>query len=275
MRRSSRLVDTVTYTVLIVGLLITLVPFVQSLLTALKTPEQFATSPATALPNPVTLQNFGDLLARYGFLRAVLVTLAVVVTIVVVQVTCSVLAAYAFARLRFPGRDVLFWAYLGTLMVPAIVTTIPLYTLFAQAGLRDTFWGIIAPSLLGSPYAVFLLRQHFLAIPHDLLNAATLDGAGTLRTLWSIAVPVSRPIIATLVVITAVSHWNNFLWPLIITSGGDWQVLTVATASLQTQYNGNWTLVMAAAVISLTPLLALFLVFQRQIVSSLAIRGIN
>jgi len=275
MRRSSRLVDTVTYTVLIVGLLITLVPFVQSLLTALKTPEQFATSPATALPNPVTLQNFGDLLARYGFLRAVLVTLAVVVTIVVVQVTCSVLAAYAFARLRFPGRDVLFWAYLGTLMVPAIVTTIPLYTLFAQAGLRDTFWGIIAPSLLGSPYAVFLLRQHFLAIPHDLLNAATLDGAGTLRTLWSIAVPVSRPIIATLVVITAVSHWNNFLWPLIITSGGDWQVLTVATASLQTQYNGNWTLVMAAAVISLTPLLALFLVFQRQIVSSLAIRGIH
>jgi len=275
MRRSSRLADTLTYAVLVIGLLITLVPFVQSLLTALKTPEQFASSPATALPNPVTLQNFGDLLARYGFLRAALVTFAVVVTIVVVQVTCSVLAAYAFARLRFPGRDVLFWAYLGTLMVPAIVTTIPLYTLFAQAGLRDTFWGIIAPSLLGSPYAVFLLRQHFLAIPQDLLNAATLDGAGTLRTLWSVAVPVSRPIIATLVVITAVSHWNNFLWPLIITSGGDWQVLTVATASLQTQYNGNWTLVMAAAVISLTPLLALFLVFQRQIVSSLAIRGIH
>jgi len=275
MRHSSRLADTLTYAVLVIGLLITLVPFVQSLLTALKTPEQFASSPATALPNPVTLQNFGDLLARYGFLRAALVTFAVVVTIVVVQVTCSVLAAYAFARLRFPGRDVLFWAYLGTLMVPAIVTTIPLYTLFAQAGLRDTFWGIIAPSLLGSPYAVFLLRQHFLAIPQDLLNAATLDGAGTLRTLWSVAVPVSRPIIATLVVITAVSHWNNFLWPLIITSGGDWQVLTVATASLQTQYNGNWTLVMAAAVISLTPLLALFLVFQRQIVSSLAIRGIH
>ncbi|MBK4348937.1 carbohydrate ABC transporter permease [Lacisediminihabitans changchengi] len=275
MRRPFRLADTVTYVVLIAGLLITLAPFVQSLLTALKTPEQFASSPVTALPNPVTLQNFGDLLARYGFLRAALVTLAVVVTIVVVQVSCSVLAAYAFARLRFPGRDLLFWAYLGTLMVPAIVTTIPLYTLFAGAGLRDTFWGIIAPSLLGSPYAVFLLRQHFLAIPQDLLSAATLDGAGALRTLWSVAVPVSRPIIATLVVITAVSHWNNFLWPLIITSGGDWQVLTVATASLQTQYNGNWTLVMAAAVISLTPLLALFLVFQRQIVRSLAIRGIN
>jgi multiple sugar transport system permease protein len=275
MRRTTRLADTLTYLVLIAGLLITLVPFAQSLLTALKTPEQFSSSPATALPNPVTLQNFGDLLTRFGFFRAALVTFAVVVTIVVVQVTCSVLAAYAFARLRFPGRDLLFWAYLGTLMVPAIVTTIPLYTLFAQAGLRDTFWGIIAPALLGSPYAVFLLRQHFLAIPQDLLSAATLDGAGTLRTLWSVAVPVSRPIIATLVVITAVSHWNNFLWPLIITSGGDWQVLTVATASLQTQYNGNWTLVMAAAIVSLTPLLALFLVFQRQIVSSLAIRGIQ
>ena len=275
MRRTTRLADTLTYLVLVAGLLITLVPFAQSLLTALKTPEQFSSSPATALPNPITLQNFGDLLTRFGFLRAALVTFAVVVTIVVVQVTCSVLAAYAFARLRFPGRDLLFWAYLGTLMVPAIVTTIPLYTLFAQAGLRDTFWGIIAPALLGSPYAVFLLRQHFLAIPQDLLSAATLDGAGTLRTLWSVAVPVSRPIIATLVVITAVSHWNNFLWPLIITSGGDWQVLTVATASLQTQYNGNWTLVMAAAIVSLTPLLALFLVFQRQIVSSLAIRGIQ
>ena len=122
-------------------------------------------------------------------------------------------------------------------------------------------------------HAIFLLREYFRSIPEDLISAARLDGAGTLRILWSIVVPLSRPILTTLTIITVVTHWNNFLWPLIITSGRTWQTVTVATAGLQSQYNGNWTLVMAATTVAIAPLLLLFAVFQKNIVSSIAITG--
>src|SRR5215218_9976424 len=131
-------------------------------------------------------------------------------------------------------------------MVPAVVTIIPLYAMFTAAGLRNTFWALVLPQVFGSPYAIFLLREYFRGIPEDLVSAARLDGCSTLQVLWHVVVPVSRPILATLTIITVVSHWNNFLWPLVITSGPKWQTLTLATANLQSQYNGNWTLVMAA-----------------------------
>jgi multiple sugar transport system permease protein len=156
-------------------------------------------------------------------------------------------------------------------MIPSIVVVVPLYLMMAQLGLRNTFWGLVLPFAFASPYAVFLLREYFRGIPQDLVDAARLDGANTLDVLVEIVVPLSRPIIATLTLITAVSQWNSFLWPRVITSDNTWRPVTVATASLQSQYNGNWTLVMAATTLALVPLLALFLVFQRQIVRSITI----
>ena len=203
----------------------------------------------------------------------VVVTAQVVGVILVGQLFFSVLAAYAFARLDFPGRDALFWVYLATLMVPQIVTIIPLYAMFAAAGLRNTFWALVLPQVFGSPYAIFLLREYFRGIPEDLISAARLDGCNTMQVLRYVVVPVSRPILATLAVITVVSHWNNFLWPLVITSGPTWQTLTLATANLQSQYNGNWTLVMAATTVAVVPLLVIFLVFQRHVVRSITITG--
>jgi len=152
---------------------------------------------------------------------------------------------------------------------------VPRFVMVSRVGLRDTFWGIVLPSVFGSPYAIFLLRQFFLAIPEDLISAARVDGAGHPRVLWHVVLPLSRPILSTLLIITVVTHWNDFLWPLIITSGQRWQVLTVATAGLQSQYNGNWTLVMAATTLATLPLLVLFLVFQRHIVRSIAITGLK
>ncbi|OZC97251.1 sugar ABC transporter permease [Rhodococcus sp. 06-235-1A] len=265
----------VVYVMLTAAALLILVPFLLSFLTSFKTARQFAGTAPTSLPSPPSTESYSQLLGSGSFGRAILVTVAVAATIVIAQVTFSIMAAYAFARLHFPGRDVLFWVYLSTMMVPAIVTLIPLYAIFSQTGLRNTFWSLVLPTMFGSPYAIFLLRQHFLRIPEDLLAAARLDGAGHLRTLWHIVIPVSRPIIATLVVITVVTHWNNFLWPLIITSGERWQVITVATANLQSQYNGNWTLVMAATTVAIVPLVALFIAFHKHIVDSLAIRGFN
>jgi multiple sugar transport system permease protein len=262
------------YAVLLAGAVITLGPFVLSVLTSFKSPGQFAREPALTLPAPFTLENYAQLFGpRVDFTRAVLVTFLVVLVVTTGQIAFSVLAAYAFARMRFPGREALFWVYLATLMVPAIVTLIPLYLLLTESGLRNTFWALVLPFAFGSPYAIFLLREYFRGIPQELIDAARLDGAGTLVTLVDVVVPLSRPILATLTLITVVTHWNNFLWPLIITSGEQWRVVTVATANLQSQYNGNWTLVMAATTLAIAPLLILFIIFQRQIVRSIAITG--
>ncbi|MCZ2404096.1 carbohydrate ABC transporter permease [Paenarthrobacter sp. Z7-10] len=263
-----------TYLFLVAGFLLTVSPFVLSLMTAIKTPGQFASEPALSLPSPVTGENFLQLFSDdRNFWAPIAVTAQVVVVIVVGQLGFSVLAGYAFARIEFRLRDALFWVYLATLMVPQVVTIIPLYTVLSQLGLRNTFWALVLPFVFGSPYAIFLLREYFRFIPEDLISAARLDGAGTLRILWSIVLPLSRPILATLTIITVVSHWNNFLWPLIITSGRTWQTVTVATAGLQSQYNGNWTLVMAATTVAFAPLLVLFAVFQKNIISSIAITG--
>jgi multiple sugar transport system permease protein len=262
------------YAVLLTGAAITLGPFVLSVMTSLKSPGQFAREPALSLPAPLTLENYAQLFGpRVDFTRAVLVTFLVVLVVTAGQIAFSVLAAYAFARMRFPGREALFWVYLATLMVPAIVTLIPLYLLLTESGLRNTFWALVLPFVFGSPYAIFLLREYFRGIPQELIDAARLDGAGTLVTLVDVVVPLARPILATLTLITVVTHWNNFLWPLIITSGQPWRVVTVATANLQSQYNGNWTLVMAATTLAIAPLLVLFLLFQRSIVRSISITG--
>lgn len=262
------------YLLLIFGAVIILTPFLLSFVTGLKTPIQFSDTSSLSLPSPITLANFRELFGPdHNFISPIAVTVQMTVLILVVQLSCSILAAYAFARLKFPGRDVIFWVYLATMMIPAVTTIVPLYGMFTAAGLRNTFWALVLPTLFGSPYAIFLLREYFRGVPADLEAAARIDGCGTLRVLWYVVIPYSRPIIATLTVITVVSHWNNFLWPQVITSGPDWAVLTVATASLQSQYNGNWTLVMAATTIALLPLIVVYLIFQRQIVNSISIGG--
>jgi multiple sugar transport system permease protein len=262
------------YTGLALGGVITLAPFGLGLLTSVTSAHQFATGTPLAWPRPPTLANYADL-GGAGFFRAVLVTALMTAVILLGQLSFSVLAAYAFARLRFPGRDALFWVYIATLMVPATVTVVPLYLMMAQLGLRNTFWALVLPFVFGSPYAIFLLRQYFRAIPDDLVNAAHLDGANTLDVIVHVVVPSSRPVLVTLMLITVVSQWNNFMWPLVITSGSKWQVLTVATAALQSRYNAQWTLVMAATMVAIVPLIVLFVVFQRHIVRSMVVTGLK
>ena len=262
------------YLLLGIGAVITLAPFVFGVLTSFTSPRQFATRTPLQLPNPPTLANYTGL-ADAGFGRVITVTALMTAVIVLGQLTFSVLAAYAFARLHFRGRDVLFWVYIATLMVPPTVTIVPLYLMMAQAGLRNTFWALVLPFVFGSPYAIFLLREYFRTIPADLINAARLDGANTLDVLVHVVIPASRPILVTLALITVVSQWNNFMWPLVITSGPKWRVLTVATAGLQSQYNAQWTLVMAATTVAIVPLIVVFVVFQRHIVRSIVVTGLK
>jgi multiple sugar transport system permease protein len=256
------------------GAVITLAPFLLGLLTSFTSARQFATGTPLSWPHPPTLANYIGL-GGAGFDRALAVTGLMTTVILLGQLCFSVLAAYAFAWLRFPGRDALFWVYVATLMVPATVTVVPLYLMMAQLGLRNTFWALVLPFVFGSPYAIFLLREYFRAVPDDLVNAARLDGANTLDVIVHVVVPSSRPVLVTLMLITVVSQWNNFMWPLVITSGGKWRVLTVATAALQSRYNAQWTLVMAATTVAIVPLVVLFVVFQRHIVASIVVTGLK
>ncbi|WP_264992226.1 carbohydrate ABC transporter permease, partial [Mycobacterium montefiorense] len=197
MTSSSRVANATIYTGLAVGALITLLPFALGLLTSFTSAQQFATGTPLQLPHPPTLSNYGDL-AGAGFGRAAAVTALMTAVILVGQMTFSVLAGYAFARLDFAGRDALFWVYIATLMVPGTVTVVPMYLMMAEAGLRNTFWALVLPFMFGSPYAIFLLREHFRQIPNDLINAARLDGANTLDVIAHVVVPSSRPVLATL-----------------------------------------------------------------------------
>ena len=224
----------------------------------------------------MTTENYVSLFGeRYNFIVPIAVTVQVVLVLVIGQMVSSILAAYAFARLEFRGRDTIFWLYIATLMIPAVVTIIPLFSMMTAWDLKNTFWGLVLPFMFGSPYAIFLLRENFRSTPSEILDAAEIDGAGIMRRLWQIMVPMNRPILATLLLITVVTQWNNFMWPLIIAPKAEWNVITVATASLQSQYTGNWTLVMAATTIALAPLVTLFLIFQKQITSSLGVTGMR
>ncbi|AGB24312.1 carbohydrate ABC transporter membrane protein 2, CUT1 family [Mycobacterium sp. JS623] len=275
MTSASRAVSgAVTYAGLAIGAAITLVPFVFGLLTSFTSARQFNTVSPLSWPNPPTLENYTGL-GEAGFGRAILVTALMTTVILLGQMTFSVLAAYAFARLYFPGRDALFWVYIATLMVPATVMVVPLYLMMAEAGLRNTFWALVLPFMFGSPYAIFLLREYFRTIPADLINAARIDGANTLDIIVHVVVPASRPLLLTLALITCVSQWNNFMWPLVITSGSKWQVLTVATAGLQSRYNAQWTLVMAATTVAIVPLIVLFVALGRHIVRSIVVTGLK
>ncbi|TXI37746.1 MAG: carbohydrate ABC transporter permease [Mycobacterium sp.] len=262
------------YAGLLLAAAVTVAPFALGLLTSFTSAQQFDTGTPLSLPRPPTLDNYTGL-GEAGFGRALAVTALMTAVITLGQLTFSVLAAYAFARLEFPGRDALFWVYVATLMVPATVTVVPLYLMMAEMGLRNTFWALVLPFMFGSPYAVFLLREYFRGIPADLLRAARIDGANTLDVIVHVVVPSSKPILATLTLITVVSQWNSFMWPLVITSGDRWRVLTVATAGLQTQYNAQWTLVMAATTVAIVPLVVLFMVFQRHIVRSIVVTGLK
>ncbi|MEV5648059.1 carbohydrate ABC transporter permease [Nocardia sp. NPDC052254] len=272
-RRAAAVRSVLAYLLLIAGALSTVAPLVLGALTAVKTPRQFATDSPLALPDPVTGENFRAVVDQ-GLGRAVAVTALMTVVITAGQLITSILAAYAVACTEFRGRDLLFWIYLATMMVPTIVTLIPLYLMFARLGWLNTFWALVLPFAFGSPYAIFLLRQYFRGIPGEMIGAARLDGASTLDILWHIVVPMSRPVLATLTVITIVTQWNSFMWPLVAGSGR-WQVLTVATADLQTRYNEQWTLVMAATTLAVVPLVVLFVVFQRQVLRSVAWTGLK
>lgn len=267
---------TTLYGILLAGALLSIGPYLLTLNAAFKRPSDLLSTDAWAPAHPATFDNFADVWNQYGMSSFLLHTLLVAVVVTAGQVVFSAMAAYALARLEFPGRDWLFWGYLATMMVPQMITLVPLFLMMRDLGMVDTYAGLVLPTVFGTPYGVFLVRQHFMTIPKDLEAAARIDGANTWSILVRIMLPLSRPILATLATITFINTWNNLIWPLIITNSDRTRVITVGIAALQGQHVSDLPhIVLAGAAIALIPLIVVFLVFQRHIVRSIALTGLK
>ena len=263
------------YLLLVIIALIFVLPYLMSIFAAFKPlPDILAQSPLRPPTSP-TWSNFSTLFSQYDFGRYLANTLLVTVILTAGQVIFSMMGAYAFARMEFPGRDSLFWLYLMTLMVPNIVTLVPLYVLFAHSHLLNTYWAIFLPYVLGVPYQVFLMRQYFMTIPKEVMEAARLDGCSEAKILWKIIVPISRPILITATLLAFIFGWNNFLWPLIVINSPSLNVLTVAIANFNSNFSVQWNLILAGALVALIPMIILFTIFQKHIVNSISLTGVN
>ena len=265
------------YAVLLAGALVSVGPYFMTVNSAFKSKQEILSSDPWALPANPILSNFADVWSRYDFATFVVNSVIVAVAVTIGQLVFSTLAAYAFARLHFPGRDVLFWAYIATMMVPQIVTLVPTFIIVRELGLVDTHVGLILPFVFGflMPYGVFLVRQYFKTIPESIEQAARIDGAGTFTILWRVMIPMSKPILGTLAIISFVNTWNNLLWPLIITHSEATRVITRGIAQMQSQFNQEYHLILAASTMALLPLILVFLLFQRHIVRSIALSGMK
>src|SRR6266516_4970220 len=241
------------------------VPFLYMVSTALMGECEVLRYPPPLVPVSPHPGNFRAALTALPFARFFLNTAIFSVSVVVGQVVTSTTAAYAFSRLRFPGRDRVFMAYLSVLMVPAVVLLIPRFLVINALGWVDTYAGLISTELV-SVWGIFLLRQFFLTLPRDLEDAARLDGAGEWTIFWRVVLPLSKPALATVAVVAFVDQWKNFLWPLIATRSPEMQVMEVGLARFHGVYFSNGPYQMAAAVITTLPLLIVFLVAQRYVI---------
>jgi multiple sugar transport system permease protein len=264
----------VTYAFLIAAALLMIAPFLWSISTSLKQPGDVFAYPPQLLPDPATLQNYVDVFTKLTFGRYFLNSVIVTGSVVILNVLFGTAAAYAFAKLRFPGRDAIFFLLLLTLMVPFQVNLIPLYKIMVELHNAippigaDTYFGIVAPSAI-QVFGIFLMRQFLRSIPDEILESARMDGASEWRILRSIVFPVARPGMATLAIFTFLGAWNDFLWPLIVTNSDEMRTMPVGLALLARKNASNWGDTMAGTVLTAAPLILMFLVLQRRFIEGL------
>jgi multiple sugar transport system permease protein len=264
----------VTYAFLIAAALLMIAPFLWSISTSLKQPGDVFAYPPRFLPDPVTFQNYVDVFTKLTFGRYFLNSVIVTGSVVILNVLFGTAAAYAFAKLRFPGRDAIFFLLLLTLMVPFQVNLIPLYKIMVELHKAlppigaDTYFGIVAPSAI-QVFGIFLMRQFLRSIPDEILESARMDGASEWRILRSIVFPVARPGMATLAICTFLGAWNDFLWPLIVTNSDEMRTMPVGLALLARKNASNWGDTMAGTVLTAAPLILMFLVLQRRFIEGL------
>ena len=269
-----RLFDGLTYALLILGALIMAGPFVWMISTSLKEPaDQFS---RTFIPDPVTLKNYTGLWDALPFTRLIWNSFKIASLSTLGQLlTCS-MAGFAFAAVRFRGRDALFVLLLVTLMIPFQVTLIPNFIIYRFLGLYGTQIPLYLPAFLGGAFGTFLLRQYFLTIPNELAEAARIDGASLWTIYWRIYLPLARPALAALAIFTFLFSWNDLFGPLIyLPSDLEKTTLPVGLALFQAQYSGRWAVMMAGVTVSIAPIVIVFFFAQKQFIEGIALSGVK
>ena len=260
--------------ILLLGAVVMLLPFAWMISTSLKTSGATFVMPPQFIPAEPTLDNYVTAFTTMPMARFLLNSLFVALASTTLMVLNCAMAGYAFARIPFRGRTVLFYAYLATLMVPQQVTLTPLFVLMTQLGWTNSYQALILPASFGA-FGTFLMRQFFLKLPREIEEAALIDGAGYVTIFFRIAIHLARPALATLFIFAFMQSWNSFLWPLIITSDTQMMTLPLGLSALQGRYATDWNVLMAGTVISTLPVLACYVFAQKYIIQGLSQTGLK
>ena len=274
--QSERYGDILAHILLATGSVIFAGPFLWMLMSSLKTQYEIYLFPPKLLPESVQWMNYVVVFRDQPFARFIGNSMFVSLCVTVGVILTSSLAGYSFSRLRYPGRDRIFLLYLGTMMIPGAVLLIPSYALMIELGWRDSYYALIVPGLV-SAWGTFLMRQFMMNIPKELEDAAFMDGASRLRIYWTVIMPVSKPVIATLAIFTFMAVWNELLWPVIILRTPEMYTLPMGLAKFQSRFPNQtpWHLVMAASTISVLPILILFIAGQKYYVQGIVTTGLK
>jgi ABC-type glycerol-3-phosphate transport system permease component len=263
------------HTVLILGSIVMLFPFFWMVMLSLGTQQQLFKVPPQWLPDSLHWENYGAGVTQFNFLRALGNTLLITGLALIGQLISVTMVAFAFARLRWPGRDFFFVVLLATMMIPPQVTQIPLYILWRTVGAIDTYWPLIVPNFFGDPFLIFFARQFFLTIPVELEEAARVDGCGYWAMFLRIFVPLSVPLLLTISLFTILWNWNDFYSPLIYLTSPDKFTLQLGLLSFNTQFRVLIPPLMAASVLIVAPIIIIFLFGQRYFIKSIVLTGLK
>ena len=259
---------------LVVGAVLTLIPLLWMVSASLMPTGEANEFPPRLLPSEVTFEHYRALFTRLNLARYLLNSTLLSLAVTAISLLMNSMAGYAFAKFRFRGRDSLFRALLGALVIPAQVAMLPLFLLLREIGAINTYWGVIIPGM-ASIFGIFLIRQYALSIPDALLDAARMDGATEGRIYWSVVLPLCRPILVTLAIFTFMGVWNDFMWPLIVLTDDDMYTLPVALANLMGERVQDTELMMAGSVLTVLPVLLLFLVMQRHYIDGIMLGSVK
>jgi multiple sugar transport system permease protein len=271
---SPRAAKAALYAQLVLGAVLAVIPMLWMISASLMPAGQASTYPPRLFPKEVTLEHYVALFTRLNLGRSLLNSAIIAFSVTTISIVINSMAGYAFAKLRFRGRDGLFRVLAAGLVVPVQVSMLPLFLLMKQLGLINTYWGVIVPGM-ASIFGIFLIRQYAQSIPDDLLDAARIDGAGELRIYTSIVLPTIVPILATLGIWTFLSTWNDFMWPLIVLSDEARWTLPVALANLSGEHVQDTELMMAGSVLTILPVMLVFLFLQRYYIQGVMVGSVK
>lgn len=251
-----------------------LIPFLWMISTSLKSRGALMSIPIEWIPAEPTLDAYTEVFSRFPFLRTIGNSLFISVAFTLITLVSASMAAFAFAKLRFRGSGVILSIYIATMMIPTQVTMIPLFVVMNRLGLIDSYASVILPSMF-KPFAVFLLVQQMKTIPNDYLDAARIDGAGLFHIYFRVALPLCIPTLATLAVTTFMESWNDYLWPLLMLTDRNKMTLPIALSTLNGQYNTEYNVLMAGSLISMIPIIIIYIAAQKQFKAGLMAGGIK